>query len=425
MSATLAALRPSRKWLRPAALLVLLGITFVVVPGPWNKTPDQLYEWYFNESVHRLYPTAYDILAHDHALRAEVLQGSKAAYDQGGWPASSQRFWLLMLQKVQIYAGDSSTRTCQQAWNGVARKLLETPALCRAFLLGDRSDELVSNRADAAYATCAAAQRDGAQRRLAGARPELMSHDDEAAIYRRSFSAPSPLTAAERAALVSAHPDDRLFCSANIRLMQNTESLPDDRYARYIRTGWSTQAQVLPLSDVLPDEPPPPALACAAPGTIFTLSMEAGRTGLPITWTSVGQKGWDCQIESSATGARGLWGEPRENPIRLLWPLKIGSVAQFTAYSDANIVELHQLRVVDEQLYWLPIGVTHGFAIDEVVSVGGQTRYVLTHYWSPELGFKIGQRLVVEAGERPENIAPDWQVIASEQKARGSAPGPR
>jgi len=165
------------------------------------------------------------------------------------------------------------------------------------------------------------------------------------------------------------------------------------------------------LSDVLPDEPPLPGLACAPPGTIFTLSMESGRTGQPITWRSVRQKGWDCLIESSATGARGLWGEPRENPIRLLWPLKIGNIADFVAYNAANLRESHHLRVVDEELYWLSIGATHGFAIDEVVSVADQTRYVLTHYWSPELGFKIGQRLVVKTGERPENVAPDWQVI--------------
>jgi hypothetical protein len=52
------------------------------------------------------------------------------------------------------------------------------------------------------------------------------------------------------------------------------------------------------------------------------------------------------------------------------------------------------------------------YAIEVSYLVNGRSQYMMTHYWSPDLGFKIGQRTETKLGLAPDDTAPDWQLIS-------------
>jgi hypothetical protein len=141
--------------------------------------------------------------------------------------------------------------------------------------------------------------------------------------------------------------------------------------------------------------------------------MEGSSDGLPITWTSLGQHGWDCRMRSSATGERDLMGTGRRNPLRQLWPLAPGrGVGPVDTVEPDGTQARTMFRIAGVARYWLPWRSVDAVALDEEVSEGGTLAYVVTHYWSPDLGWKIGQRSRAVHGSLPNYLAPDWQVIA-------------
>ncbi len=156
--------------------------------------------------------------------------------------------------------------------------------------------------------------------------------------------------------------------------------------------------------------PPPDGLKCPTAGTVFTLSMQAGNTGLPVTWASGGQAGWDCVLVSSVSGKRLLWDTLEENPLQKLWPLQPGKTADILPGTGGT--RTTHLEVTGYGTYWLPFATVHAWTIDATVSDGGIRRATTRYWWSPDLGWKIGQHTRVWSGGWPRSATPDWQVVA-------------
>jgi len=424
MSAALQGLHPApgrlRRSLRLAGLCLVLAIVALFDASLMTTSETQRYTHDFDDSVARREPAVAAIFAADPALRDTMLRETKLAYDEGGWTAATARFQEMKRQLIQAYAGDDTTLACAAAWVQIARDLLPTPALCRAYLQGDYSDPELQRRMTISDAPCTRAVIDGGRRRAAGEHPKLMSDAEFDDAYKRGFDGPTPLSAEEKAAFLDPHADDRLICRASLKLEENYLNLPRGQAALYARTEISARREPVPLNAILPSAPSPASFHCAEAGTIFTLSMEQ-RDGRPITWTSLGQSGWDCRVRSSATSRQYLSeGNDRTNPIRMLWPLGVGKTADISGYTTNYATETHRFAVTSYLSYWLPIGWVKAYAIDDTASVGGQVRYIMTHYWSPDLGFKIGQRTQVKSGGWPDNTAPDWQLIALQPPLRPS-----
>lgn len=375
-------------------------------------TPEQRFQFYFDITSARVAPLVADIMGRDPALHAAMLRESKAAYDRGGWSAASARFQQLRYELIQVYADDGPTIACAAARAAATRSLLNRPASCRAFMAGDNSDGAAMDAERSVGAACDDALQNAERRRQAGAKLSVMPADAYRAAVLKTFASPDPLSTEERTAFLSTSADDRLYCRAVVKLEENALAQPPEQAARFLRSGLVKQAPDISLDSVLPVTAPPDSLHCAAAGTVFTLSMEESKDGKPITWQSLGQDGWDCRLKSSATGERPLWGDARSNPLRLLWPLEVGKSADVPGPFSDGPMSAMRVRVASLDRYWLPIGWVQAYAIEETAMEGGGVWYVLTRYWSPKLGFQIGQKLVVQAGPRPDWVAPDWQIIA-------------
>jgi len=164
----------------------------------------------------------------------------------------------------------------------------------------------------------------------------------------------------------------------------------------------------------------PADFKCAPAGTVFVLSM-FGADGRPITWTSHGQDGFDCALNSSVTGDRFLWHDasyeraqlPQAHALRALWPLAAGKTGHFE-YNPADGEDTQiDYRVLGFDQYWFPWGYVGAWAIERHVRQdGGKREYVATDYWAPSLAWKMGQNTVVKRGDWPDGEPPNWQVIA-------------
>jgi hypothetical protein len=257
---------------------------------------------------------------------------------------------------------------------------------------------------------CDAAVADGAAQRLHGQTPPILDEDSYVAAFAKSLEAPDPLTQAERSALMDPLAPHTPVCRAIAKMLENQLSMP--QAPRLFRTQMMTGGTVGAIDGLNPVKKPPAEMLCPRAGTVFTLSMERTLDGRPITWIAIRPEGWDCIIDSSATGKRGLWGADFINPIRRLWPLEVGKSTTITASDESNTLETSVVRVESFERYWLSIGSHSAYALSQTVLDSGKPRYVLTHYYSPDLGFKIGQHTQVLWGDWPAGIAPDWQLIA-------------
>jgi hypothetical protein len=403
----------ARAWrmLRLGGLLAILAFVAFSVLEMLSPTDMQHYARDFDTSVSQIEPAVASVLRADPALRTEMLRQTKAAYDTGGWAAASQLFIHLKYTLIQNYADDRTTLACGKSYIHIARALLPIPSLCRAYLLGNGTDPRVGQVMIANRKPCDDAILDGGRRRLAGTQPPRMTDASIRAAFIRSYDGPSPLSNAERDALSDPTSDDRLMCVASIKLLDNIAALPDAQAAMVTRARFNGEGSPASYPVSMPVTPPPPSLTFAPAGTVFTLSME-GRDGKPITWTSLGQDGWDCRIRSSASGLRPLWGPPRFNPIRVLWPLEVGETKKLPGETPGGLPETLLYHVASLATYQLPFGPVKAYAIEVSYLVNGRSQYMMTHYWSPDLGFKIGQRTETKLGLAPDDTAPDWQLIS-------------
>lgn len=80
--------------------------------------------------------------------------------------------------------------------------------------------------------------------------------------------------------------------------------------------------------------------------------MEA--TEAPINWKSLGQQGWDCRLNSSATGDRGLWGPDHTNPFRLMGTLAVGKTTTISDLLPTGVERVTTWRVTGFDRFWLP-----------------------------------------------------------------------
>jgi hypothetical protein len=411
---------PPRRKLRLAILLGILAALAGFVALRDRYAPFPVYAYDFDNSMRENWPAVSDIFAKDHELYNYVVHDTFVAYRRGGWPAATARFNALKFSYLQAYADDRTTLACDIAWTAVIRALTPTPNACRDFLLGRYDDPNVAANIKTANAACNAALISGEQRRHQPIAPQLATDAEYTALTERTLSTPNPVTAAERAAAASPDGDARLMCQAALKTGENAQALPPDQEARLSRARYSAAigarqrpALVVPAMAEGIDTPAPDGLRCAPAGTVFTLSMESSTDGRPITWTSLGQHGWDCRMRSSVSGERDLIGSGNRNPLRLLWPLTPGrSVGPVETVEPDGTQARTIYRITGEARTWLPWGRVNAVALDEEVSEGGTIAYIVTHYWSPDLGWKIGQRSRAVHGSLPNYLAPDWQVIA-------------
>jgi hypothetical protein len=401
-------------------LVIVLGGTaaYVRLRPPSIAFADQ-----WDSNVAATAPAVFPIAKADPALRTLMLDKTQAAYMQGGWSAASTVFYRIVHARIEAYASDDTTLACAAAWRNVYRDLLATPHLCRV-LIADGPGALPPHTAEAgiqrAQEICDAAIMDSGQNRLAPSPPTHMSREEYDAAWIRALDWPAKLTQVQRASLVDPAPaDEAAYCQGVVTHGENIAALPAAEAARYVRQEYAREDSDFdyePPPD-LARAAPPPDYTCAAPGTRFTLSMESSSDGRPIVWESLGRRGWDCELRSSASGVRGSWGaSDRDNAMRLLWPLRVGKTATCICGGAAGGTAGapgRRYKVAGFGRYWLPFGTVQAYAIEQrAIGADGATDYKVTKFWAPSLGFLIGQRTEVLRGKWPQGVAPDWQVIA-------------
>jgi hypothetical protein len=413
-------------------LLFVAGIvvgTFLLCGGGYVaylvlRSPAAAYTDDFDTNLARSQPVLWPAIQADPILRKLVFDKTKAAYLRGGWPAASVVFYQIVHSRMQAFASDDATLACHQAWQDVFRALRPTPHACRLLQTGGTSalpPGLAASQIAHASSVCNAAAVDGARLHQYSGGPQPATDEEQRAIAATAMDKPNPLPDNERSARNGGGPaDDALLCQAAIDFEDNIAALPASVAARYMRYSYAVEDRgdfiyVPPASPLAPGDPPA-EFHCPATGTNFTLSMY-GQNGRPITWRSLGQAGWDCVLQSSATGRRGLWtdlDDDSANELRLLWPVQLGKTANCRCEGENTSV----LKVISNDQYWLPFGWVQAYAIENNISdPDGAPLYSITKYWSPALGFLIGQRTVVTKGPWPQEVAPDWQLVAIDPPA--------
>jgi hypothetical protein len=403
-------------------LIISAAVGGLVAYAAW-RTPARAYAQDFDRNLAMSEPRLWPAIQADPALRQELLEKSGAAYLRGGWPAATHVFYGIIRAELEAYGGDAQTLACHVAWQNIFRALLDHPKACR-LVQTYGTDGVPDGLAKAEIArmnqVCDEATLDGEQRRNLPNPPRSSSEAEYRTVWNSTLTSPKPLSDDEKRALTQpGKPDEAAWCRGTVDQGDNLTAQPREIAARILRYqfgGAETGAVEL-------DQPAPPAgpvaapasLTCAATGTRFTLSM-AGRDGRPITWTSTGAHGWDCALQSSASGRRGVFtdlGGDTGNPLKLLWPLSIGKTANCGCEGEQSGV----FKIVSLDRYWLPFGWVQAYAIEEDISSwDGAPLYKITKYWSPELGFVIGQHTEVDHGDWPDNVAPDWQVVAMDRQ---------
>jgi hypothetical protein len=392
-------------------LLFILSIAIAVTWRKYSLPPMQRFTEDFDNSIGRADPAIGKAVAADPDLHRLFLLGAKEAYDQGGWDAASTRVQQLKWSLLARYASDKAVLACANATLTMALAEQDPASPCPLVALNsDGLSRMTRASIDRLRVPCDAAVADGAAQRLHGQTPPILDEDSYVAAFAKSLEAPDPLTQAERSALMDPLAPHTPVCRAIAKMLENQLSLP--QAPRLFRTQMMSGGTVGAIDGLNPVKKPPAEMLCPRAGTVFTLSMERTLDGRPITWTAIRPEGWDCIIDSSATGRRGLWGADFINPIRRLWPLEVGKSTTITASDENNTLQTSVVRVESFEHYWLSIGSHSAYALSQTVLVGGRPRYIITHYYSPELGFKIGQHTQVLWGDWPAGIAPDWQLIA-------------
>ena len=402
----------SRTGLRLAGLLVLLVMAASVAAFSVLVRPLS-YEADFDASTRARYPAMAAIMDADPELRRAILHDTEQAYGKGGGPAATARFNALAWEQVVIYAGDAEVLACNAEWTKREQSILRDPEGCSGFVAGQFTSAAGQAVTAQPSPACDAAIRDGARHRHDGLPPRVLSDAEFRQVSEQVKQGPARLTAEEQEAASGRARDDGVLCRAQAKVSANEAALPQGIAARLLRTRFQYGALYpQPTPPHVPHTLAPPELRCPPSGTVFTLSMQARDNGRPVTWVSGGQAGWDCVMISSVSGRRRLWDTLDENPLQLLWPLQVGKTAEMAPGTDGTATSL---RVTGHATYWLPFGQVGAYTIDATVSANGRVLYTTTYYWSPELGWKIGQHTSVWSGPWPNTATPDWQVVAMER----------
>ena len=396
--------------IRFVGLLILLAVAIGFTWRKYSLPEMQRFTEDFDNSVGWADPAVGNALSADPQLRQSFLISAKEAYDQGGWDAASLRVQELKWQLLAPYASDEAVLACQQAALSVAREQADPSEPCAlAAPNNDRFSQMAQARLTVFRAPCDAAISDGAARRRRNENPSILSDDEYTAALARTLQSPDPLSPEEREALLDPLAPHAPICRALGKVIANELASTDA--AILLRTQMTKGGMSVPTDSLIPVRKPSAESLCPHPGTVLTLSNQRSVDGRPITWTTLRLEGWDCIIESSATGRHGIWGADLFNPLRRMWPLAVGKSTTVTTLGDDGQLETSVFRVESQDRYWLPFGWYTAYAISQTVLKDDRPRYVITHYWSPQLGFKIGQHLQIISGGWPNGIAPDWQLI--------------
>jgi hypothetical protein len=413
-----------RWWIVVPAIALGVGALFGVrAELLYLASPEHAFAAGFDTNAEFTEPAVAPVLRQDPKLRESFMARVKPVYLWGGWSAADVVLQLVADSNLKAYASDADTNACTQAWAELYRHLLANPHQCR-LLMDGRSDEadprILSEPFEHMRKVCGAAVTDGARIRKEGGKPDIMEGDSYMETWRRL----QPQAVND----VPEVRDDFASCTAKTQYFDAILALGPAKAARFRRGGYSIEAGEdyrASFSSAARVRPPPAEFKCAPAGTVFTMSMFRGQgtpNGVPITWTSLGQEGFDCKMRSSATGERLLWHDaaselpfwPQAHTLRDVWPLQAGKTAHFSYHpADDDGYDI-DYRVLGFDQYWFPWGRVGAWAIeDDVRMKGGAQEYRMTEYWAPSLGWKVGQKVVSLRGPWPENVSsPDFQVIA-------------
>jgi hypothetical protein len=413
-----------RWWIVGPAILVGVGVLFGVrAELRFLASPEHIFATEFDANAAFIEPALGPVLRQDPKLRESFMARVEPVYLWGGWHAADVVLQLVADSNLKAYASDADTNACTQATADLYRHLLASPHQCR-LLVDGRSDEgdpsVFGEPFEHRRKACSAAVTDGARIRKEGGKPDIMEGDTYMDTWRKLQS--------QAGKDLPELKDDLAACSFDVKYFDAILALGPVQAAQFRRGGYSSEAGEdyrASFSSAARLRSAPADFKCAAAGTVFTLSMFRGQgtpVGVPITWTSLGQEGFDCKMRSSATGERLLWHDaaselpfwPQAHALRDVWPLKAGKTAHFSYHpADDDGYDI-DYRVLGFDQYWFPWGREGAWAIEEDVRMkGGAPEYRLTEYWAPSLGWKVGQETISLRGPWPENIvSPDWQVIA-------------
>jgi len=401
-------MRGPRLWVVALGTAAGIAVSCAGYVAMWSQ--GQSYAATFDRNLTQSQPTLAPIVLGDPTLRDLMLTQTQLAFEQGGWDQASTAFHQVVRSELTVYASDAEILACDQAWRDVRRSFLGRPELCRAYKLGLFQTPGFAEATRPAVAACERAAVDGGRRRLTAIQPETMTSARYNKLYDRALLDPAPLTQAESDALDD--PDAALHCQAATKLDDNLAALPPQTRALMVRTNYRTERDrvALPRAATAHADPPPD-LRCPPAGTQLTLSMQAN--GLPVQWQVRGQQGLDCNYFSSVSGNRVLWYTMGINPLKAMWPIEVGKATRYPGKTAAGLSVVNTVRVSAKAEYWLAWGRVEAFTIDEEVEAA-DTHYVISHYWSPALGFLIGERSRVIKGALPSSVAPDWQLVSVE-----------
>ncbi len=419
--------------IRPRLRVIAAGsalgwlVLAMIAGGSWQYLrlygPYATYKADFDKYVLRQYPLLGGVLRADPALRQEIDAKQILAFDHGGRTAANYIFWNIVNSRLTAAAGDDAIRACSYGFVALYRALAGRPHLCREIAIGQLSRiDGGPGEVELARATdlCDTAMEDGARHQAAP--PPYLYGDSYDAAMSRVMQGPDAFTAADLAAMADLQSaSDAAVCIEETKRLGNLASLPPTDSASLIRSTYVSGAYFAIL-DAQPKvgEPRAEDLHCAAAGTRFVLTTFL-QNGRPNVWTSLGRHGFDCALDSAATGKRGVFGTlysdlregPDPNPLRMLWPLAVGKSVSLTYIPVNGKPEQQRDRIASYKRYWLPWGYVEAFEIEQEVW-RGDDHYIVTHYWAPSLGFVIGRGTRAIAGRVPEEIGHefDYQVVA-------------
>jgi hypothetical protein len=377
----------------------------------------------FDAYLGRSFPHLSQALHENLALNDEVHAKTRAVFELGGAGAATTMFWHIMHARLLSAASDSAIRGCEDAWTDGFRSLQTHPHVCKLLpMLGPSalSPNDAKSELQHANAACDIAMADGAARQ--NAPPTAMYGSEYVRVRDGATSSPNPFTKSELATW--SNPDsgsDEDMCRLILKYDGNLDALDPTTEASFLRGEYAYEANE-PYETIVPPPPSPPppddALTCAPTGTRFVLNNFL-TDGRPNMWTSLGRHGFDCGIRSAATGVRSLFGtllttldvSTDPNPVRALWPLKVGKSVEIHYISVGEPILDETVSVTSEANYWLPWRRVDAFAIATEVR-RPPYHYVVTDYWSPDLGFLIGRQTRSIARPYPPDVGLDFQLVA-------------
>jgi len=192
----------------------------------------------FDADVAQTAPQLMRIAQQDPAFHQSLAERSKQAFAAGGWSAVNAALFPFLESRLGVYADDAQLRSLASAHFDAIAHLHDDPSRCRELGLAPRTSPTLPF--DAPYmsslvrAVWATVER-GAQAKQTG---RVWQPPDQATMWadwEMLLQGGQPLSAPERAALVSDAGEPALYCAAAAKLLDHLLLLPVEDTARIYR----------------------------------------------------------------------------------------------------------------------------------------------------------------------------------------------